>query len=130
MVHSGTEESSSVSDHSNAEEDDAADGKDVGADKHGTKTISNDTVASDGEEEPEPPTTQDTLTNVSQVFSTHEDSDSESDTGEQVWPKQKKWAPKTPKEDDPLKELSDLSSDDKPPTDEALCDKSDRRHGP
>ena len=84
-VHSSADELSIVVEHSND-----TDGEDAEADKHRTKTISDDAAASDGEEEPEPPSTQDTLTRVSQVFGMHEDSDSESDTGEEIPSKQRK----------------------------------------
>ena len=87
-VHSNAEESSSVSDHSHIEEDAATEGEDATANKHETKTISNDAIASDGEEEPEPPPSQDTLNGISQVFGTHKDS--ESDKGEKVQSRQKK----------------------------------------
>ena len=78
---------------------------------------------SDGKEGQECPHTQDTLTSISQVFSGHKDTDPESDPGEKIWSIQQKQCPKSSKEDSLLKESSEsLSSEEEPPTDEALCD--------
>ena len=69
-----------------------------------------------------------TLTGISQVFSGHEDTDPESDPGEKIWSIQWKRCPKSPKEDSPLKESSKLSSsEEEPPTDEALRDGARQR---
>ena len=62
---------------------------------------------SDGEDGQECPHTQDTLTGISQVFGEHEDTDPESDPGEG-------------REDSPLKESSESSSEEELPSDEAL----------
>ena len=90
------------------------------ADKGEAETSSNSQAASDGEEGQEHPQTQDTLTGISQVFGTHEDTDPESNPEEKIqsiWRKQ--WQP-SPKEDSPPKESSESSSEEVPPTDEAL----------
>ena len=92
-------------------------------DKGGIKTSSDGQVASDGEEGQEHPHTQDTLTGISQVFSGHKDTDPESDPREKIQSIQQKQCPKSPKEDSPLKESSELSSSEEElPTDEALHD--------
>ena len=101
-----------MSKHSNA-----ADKEDTKTDKHGTKTISDNPLVSDGEE-PEALSTQDTPTGISQVFGTHEDSDSGSDTEEDIPCKWKKQAPKIPKKDNPPKESSDSATDDEQLMDE------------
>ena len=62
-----------------AEEDDNAD-----EDKGGIETSSDGQVASNGEEWQECPHTQDTLTDISQVFSEHKDTDPQSDPGEKI----------------------------------------------
>ena len=80
----GGEESSSKSKLSYNEEDATGEDENAEADKGGVETSSNGQVASDGEEGQECPQTQDTLTSVSQVFGTHEDTDPESDPGEKM----------------------------------------------
>ena len=81
-------------------------------------------MASD-EEGQEHPHTQDTLTSISQVFSEHEDTDPESEPGEKIQSIWQKWYPESPKEDNPLKDSSgSLSSEEEPPTDEALHDEA------
>ena len=87
-----------------------ADEEGAKTDRPGTKTIGGGPTASD-DKEPPPPSTQDTLTCVSQIFGTHEDSDSASDAMDNVWPKQKRWLCKTTK-------------DDEPATDGVLCDEA------
>ena len=83
----GSEVSSSESELShNEEEDVTGEDKNAEADKGGAKTSSDGQVASDGEEGQECPQTQDTLTGISQVFGTHEDTDPESDPREKVQP--------------------------------------------
>ena len=105
-------------------ESDSSQGEGVGAEqednaeegKSGIETSSGEQEASDGEDQQECPHTQDTLTGVSQLFSEHEDTDPESDSGEKVqiaWRKQHK--------DSPKKDSSgSSSSEEEPPTDEAL----------
>ena len=70
---SGSESKLSHNEGDGAGEDDDA------KEKGGIKTLSDGQVASDGEEGQECPHTQDTLTGISQVFSTHEDTDPESE---------------------------------------------------
>ena len=88
------------------------------------KSSSDEQVALDGEEEQECPLTQDTLTGISQVFGTHEDTDPESKPQEKIQFIQHKWHPKCPKENSPLKESSESSSVEAPPMDEALHDEA------
>ena len=116
----GGEVSSSESKLSHDKEDIAGEDENVEADKGGVETSSEGQVASDDEEGQECPHTQDTLTGISQVFGTHEDTDPESDPEEKIQSVQQKWHPKSPKEDSPLKESSESSSEEAPPTDEAL----------
>ena len=79
----GGEESSSESKLSH-EEDTAREDENAKADKGGVETSSDGQVASDGEEGQVCPQTQDTLTGISQVFGTHEDTNPESDPGEKI----------------------------------------------
>ena len=113
--------SSSKSELSHDEEDVAGEDENAKADKSGVETSSDGQVASDGEECPH---TQDTLTGVSQVFSTHEDTDPESEPEEKIQSVRQKQCPKCPKEDSPPKESSKLSSEEALPTDEALHDEA------
>ena len=90
--------------------------------------VSNDgQAASDGEEGQGRPPIQDTLTGISQVFSTHGDTDSESDPGEKIQSGQWKWCQPSPKENMPPKDSSGSSSEEEQLTDEALCDKARQR---
>ena len=127
-VHSHTTEggevSSSESELSHNEEDIAGEDENTEADKGGIKTSSDGQMASDGEEGQECPQTQDTLISISQIFGRHEDTDPESNPGEKIQPVQRKQCPKSPKEDSPLKASSESSSEQEPPTDEALRDEA------
>ena len=116
----GGEVSSSKSKLFHDEEDITGEDENAETDKGGVETSSNSQVASDGEEGQECPQTQDTLTGISQVFSTHE----ESDPGEKVQPVRQKRHPKSPKEDSPLKASSESSSEEERPTDKALCNEA------
>ena len=110
------QESSSESKLSPNEED--ATDENAEADKCEAETSSDSQVASDGKEGQEHSQTQDTLTGISQVFGTHEDTNPESDPEEKIqsiWRKQRQ-----PKEDSPPKESSESSSEEELPTDEAL----------
>ena len=78
-------------------------------------------MASNGKEGQEHPQTQDTLTSISQVFGTHEDTDSESDPREKIQSIQWMQCQPSPKE------LSESSSEEEQPTDKALCDKAWQR---
>ena len=115
---------SSESELSHDEEDVAGEDENTKADKGGVKTSSDGQVASDGKEGQEHPQTQDTLTGISQVFGRHEDTDPEFNPGEKTQPIWQKWHPKSPKEDSPLKASSESSSEEEPPTDEALHDEA------
>ena len=97
----GGKESSSKSELSHDEEDTASEDENAKADKGGVETSSDGQVASIGKEGQECSQTQDTLTGISQVFSTHEDTDPESDLGEKVQSIWQKQHPKSPKEDSP-----------------------------
>ena len=121
----GGEVSSSKSILSRDKEDVTGEDENTEADKSGVETSSNGQVASDGEEHPH---TQDTLTGISQVFGTHEDTDPESKPEEKIQSIWQKWCPKSPKEDSPL-ESSESSSEEAPPTDEAFCDEAKQKLG-
>ena len=82
----GGKVTSSKSELSHDEEDITGEDGNAKADKGGTETSSDGQVASDIEEGQEFPPTQDTLTSISQVFSTHEDTDPESNPREKVQP--------------------------------------------
>ena len=97
----GGEESSSESEFSHNEEDATGEDENAEADKGGAEASSDGQVASDGEEGQVCPQTQDTLTSVSQVFGTHEDTDPESNPGEKIQSIWQKWHPTSPKEDSP-----------------------------
>ena len=115
--------SSSKSKSSHDEGDGVAEDGNAKEDKGGIETSSDGQVVSDGKEGQECPHTQDTLTGISQVFGGHEDTDPELDPREKIWSIWQKWCPKSPKEGSSLKESSELlSSEEEPPTDEALRD--------
>ena len=92
------------------------------------ETSSNGQVALDGKEGQECPHTQDTLTGVSQVFGTHEDTDPESNPGEKIQSVQQKQHPKSPREDSPLKESSKSSSEEELPMDDPIGAGAPRLH--
>ena len=75
---------SSESESSQDEGDGAEEDDNTEEDKGGIKTSSDGQMVSDGEEQQECPHTQDTLTDVSQVFDEHEDTDPESNPGDKV----------------------------------------------
>ena len=93
----GGEESSSESELSHNEEDTNSEDENAEADKGGAETSSDGQVASDGKEGQVHPQTQDTLTGVSQVFGTHEDTNPKEKI-QSVWHKQ---CQTSPKEDSP-----------------------------
>ena len=103
----GGEESSSKSELSQDKEEAADEDENAKADKGGTETSSNGQVASDGEEGQVCPQTQNTLTGISQVFGTHEDTDPESDPGEKIQSVWQKWQQTSPNEDSPPKGSSE-----------------------
>ena len=76
---SRSESESSQDEGNGTEEDDTTE-----EDKDGIETSGDGQVASDGEEQQEYPHTQDTLTDISQVFGEYKDTDQESDPGEKV----------------------------------------------
>ena len=119
------EVSCSESESSHDKGDGATEDGNAKEDKGRIKTSSDGQVASDGEEGQEHPHTQDTLTSISQVFSGHEDTDPELDPREKIQSIWQKWCPKSPKQDSPLKESSELlSSEEELPTDKALHDEA------
>ena len=115
------DESSSESDSSRGEGSSTEEEDNAKVGKSKIETLSNEQEASEGEDKQEHPHTQDTLTSVSQLFSEHENTDPESDSGEKVqtaWQRQHK---DSPKEDSPRKDSSGLlSSEEEPPTNEVL----------
>ena len=123
----GSEESSSKSELSQDGEDTAGGDENATADKGEAEILSDGQAASDGKEGQECPQTQDTLTSISHIFGTHEDTDPESDPREKVQSVQQKWYPRMPKEDSPTKESSESSSEEEPPTDDALHDEAWQR---
>ena len=116
--------SSSESELSHDEGDGAGEDDNAEEDKGGIQTSSDVQMASDGKEGQEHPHTQDTITGVSQVFSGHEDTVPESEPIEKIQSIRLKRHPKSPKEDSPLKESSESSSEEEPPMDEALRDET------
>ena len=101
QITEGGQESSSKSELSHDEEDTLHEDQNAEADKGEAETSSNSQVASDGKEGQECPQTQDTLTGISQVFGTHEDTNSKSDPGEKIQSIQQKWCQPSPKENTP-----------------------------
>ena len=97
------------------------------ADKGEVEVSSDGQAASNGEEGQEHPQIQDTLTGISQVFGTHEDTDSESDPREKIQSVRWKQCQPSPKEGMPPKDLSGSSSEEEQPTNEALHDKARQR---
>ena len=128
LVHSHATEdgevSSSESKLSHDEGDGAGEDDNAKEDKGRIETSSDGQVESDGEEGQECPHTQDTLTSISQVFSRHDYTDQESDPGEKIQSIWRKQCPKSPKEDSPIKESSESSSEEELPMDEALHDEA------
>ena len=116
-------ETSSESELSHEEEDIPCEDEDAEASKGEAELLSDGQAASNGEEGQGCTQTQSTLTGVSHIFGTHEETDAESDTGEIqfIWKKQRQ---PSPKEDTPSKDSSESSSEEEPPTDEALHNKA------
>ena len=88
------------------------------------EVLINRQAASNGNEGQEHAQIQNTLTGVSHVFGMHEETDTESDIEEKIQSIRWKQCPPSPKEDTPSKELSESSSEEEQPTNEALCDKA------
>ena len=88
------------------------------------EVLSDGQVASDGDEGQDHSPIQNTLSGVSHIFSTHEETDAESDKEEKIQSTQWKWHQPSSKEDTPSKESSELSSEEEQPTNKALYDKA------
>ena len=84
-------------------------------------------MASDGDEDQGHSPNRNTLSGVSHVFGTHEETDAESDKEEKIKSTRGKWHQPSPKEDTPSKESSESSSEEEQPTDEALHNKAQQR---
>ena len=84
-------------------------------------------MASDGGEGQGHAQIQNTLTGVSHVFGTHEETDAESNTKEKIQSAWRKWCQPSPKEDTPSKDSGESSSEEEQPTNEALRDKARQR---
>ena len=97
----GGKESSSESELSHNEEDATGEDESAEADKGGAETSSDSQAVSDGKEGQVCPQTQDTLTGISQVFSTHKDTDPKSNPREKIQSIWQKWCQTSPKEDIP-----------------------------
>ena len=93
----------------------------------GEEVLSDAQVVSDGKDGQGCPTIQNTLTGISHVFCTHEETDTESDPGEKIQSIMWKRCQPSPKEDMPSKDLSESSSEEEQPTDEALRNKARQR---
>ena len=84
-------------------------------------------MASDGDDGQGHSPIKNTLSGVSHIFGTHEETDAESDKEEKIQSTRQKWCQPSPKEDTPSKESSESSSEEEQPTDEALHDKAQQR---
>ena len=89
-----------------------------------TEVLSDGRVGSDGDEGLGHTPIQNTLSSVSHVFGTHEETDIESDHEEKVQPAQLKQHQPSPKEDTPSKESDESSSEEEQSTNEALHNKT------
>ena len=127
QVTDSSQESSSESELSHKEEDAPCEDENAEAGKGEVEVSSNGQAASNGEEGQGHPQIQDTLTGISQVFGTHEDTDSESDPREKIQSIQWKWHQPSPNEGMPPMNSSGSSSEEEQPTDEALRDKAQQR---
>ena len=92
--------------------------------KGDTEVLSDGQVASNGNEAERSAQIQNTLSGVSHIFGTHEETDAESNTEEKIQSVWWKRHPPSSKEDMPSKELSESSSEEEQPTDEALHNKA------
>ena len=121
------QETSSKSKPSHEEEDAHCEDEDVEASKGDAEVLNDGQVASDGNEGQGHTPIQNTLTGVSHIFGTHEETDAESDNEEKIQSTWRKQRQPSPKEDTPSKELSKSSFEEEQPTDEALRDKARQR---
>ena len=104
QVTDSSRESISESELSHKEEDAPHEDESTKASKGEVEVLSDDQVASNSEEGQGHPQIQDTLTGVSQVFSTHKDTDSESNPKEKIQSVQWKRHQPSPKEGMPPKD--------------------------
>ena len=81
----------------------------------------------DGKEGQGCPQIQNTITGISNIFGTHEETDTGSDPREKIQSIWWKWCQPCLKEDMPSKDSSESSSEEEQPTDKALCDKAQQR---
>ena len=88
------------------------------------EVLSDGQVASAGNEGQDCSPIQNTLSGVSHIFGTHEETDAESNKEEKIQSAQQKRCQHSPKEDTPSKESNESSSEEDQPTDEALRDKA------
>ena len=109
------------------EEDAPHEDENAGVHEGDADVLSDGQVASDGDEGQGHAPIQNTLTGVSHIFGTHEETDAGSDTEEKVQSTWRKRCQPSLKEDIPSKESSESSSEDEQPTDEALCNKARQR---
>ena len=117
-------ESSSESELSHVEEDAPHEDEYAEVREDDAEVLSDGRAGSDGNEGLGHSPIQNTLSGVSHIFSTHEETDVESDHEEKVQPARLKRCQPSPKEDTPSKESEESSSEEEQPTDEALCDKA------
>ena len=114
-------ESSGESEASHVEEDAPHEDEYAEVCRGDAEVLSNGQVASDCNEGPGRCPIQNTLSGVSHVFCTHEETDIESDHEQKIQSTWQKWCQTSPKEDTPSKELDESSLEEEQPTDEALC---------
>ena len=92
------------------------------------KVLSDGQAASDGDEGQGRSPMRNTLSGVSHIFGTHEETNVESDHEEKTPPARQKWCQPSPKEETSSKESEESSSsEEEQPTDAALCDKSQQQ---
>ena len=84
QVTDDSQETSSESESSHEKEDAPCEDEDAGVGKGDPEVLSDGQVASDGDEGQGHAQIQNTLTGVSHIFSTHEETDTESDTKEKI----------------------------------------------
>ena len=118
------QETSSESEPSHEEEDAPCEDEDAEVGKGDAEVLSDGQAVSDGNEGQGHAQFQNTLTGVSHIFGTHEETDAESDTEEKIQSAQWKRHQPSPKEDTSSKELSESSSEEEQPNKEALHDQA------
>ena len=124
QVTDDSQETSSESEPSHEEEDAPCEDENAEVGKGDAEVLSDGQVASDGNEGLGHAQIQNTLTGVSHIFGTHEETDAESDTEEKIQSAWQKQCQPSPKEDTPSKDLGESSSEEEQPTDEALRNKA------